>query len=145
MQTTITVTGKILGQKKPLFTDWAISLPPDLFGSGDRLTLRDLITRIVLEEVEAFRERQEERRLTRVLSKAEIEQGVERGKVDMGGHDLAQEVDPQAAVDTALQAFEDGLYLVVIDEQQQHKLEHEVYLRPNSQVMFIRLVLLAGG
>ncbi len=145
MQTTITVTGKILGQKKPLFTDWVISFPPDLPSSGGRLTLRDLITRVVLEEVQAFRERQEERRLTRILTKAEIQQGVERGKVDIGGHDLAHEVDSQTAVDTALQAFEDGLYLVLIDRQQQHKLEHEVYLKPNSQVTFVRLVLLAGG
>jgi len=145
MQSTITVSGKLLGRTKPLFTDWRIPLPPDISSNGKRPTLRELLTRIVLEEVEAFRTRQEQRRLNRILTKAEIAQAVERGKVDMGGRDLQQEIEPQAAVDNALQAFEDGLYFVFIDDEQQQELDKEVYLQPNSEVMFLRLVPLVGG
>lgn len=64
MQSTITIEGKLLGKSKPLFADWLIPFPPDLSNNGKRLTLRDLLTRIVIEEVEAFRTRQEQRRLT---------------------------------------------------------------------------------
>src|SRR5439155_17991327 len=98
VQATITVKGKVIGQSRPPFADWSIPFPPDLRASGDSITLRDLITRIVHEEVEAFRARQEERRLTRILSQAQIERGIAAGKVDMGGHDLRQEVDAGQAV-----------------------------------------------
>lgn len=142
---TITVTGKILGRSKPLFTDWHIPIPPSIGAGGDRLTLRILLTQIVVTEVAAFHTRQEQRRLTKVLTRAEIEQKVLLGKVDMGGEDLKQEVDAQDAVATALQAFEDGIYFVFIDDVQQHKLDSEVIVKPDSEMMFLRLVPLVGG
>ena len=68
-----------------------------------------------------------------------------RGKVDMGQRDLVQKVDEQVAVATALQAFEDGLYLVIIDGHEQRELDCEVYLTPESHITFLRLVMIAGG
>jgi hypothetical protein len=141
----VTISGKALGRKQPLFADYSIAFPPDLRGDGDRLTLRDLIARIVRAEVEAFRERQKERKLFRVLTARQIEEGAEKGKIDMGGRNLEQKVDEEAAIATALQAFEDGLYLVVIDGTEHKELDREVYLQPDSRVAFIRLTLLAGG
>ena len=61
----LTVSGKTLGKKKPLFADWSVPFPPDLSSEGDRLTLRGLITRVVHAEVEAFHQRQEDRRVVR--------------------------------------------------------------------------------
>jgi hypothetical protein len=142
---TIVVEGKVLGQKRPLFTDWHIQLPPLWQREGDRIRLRDLITRVVVEEVDAFRQRQAERRLTRILSQADIQAGVESGKVDPGERDLKQEVNTDDAVGSALQAFEDGLYFVFLDGIQQTNLDQEVYLQPDSKVTFLRLVALAGG
>jgi hypothetical protein len=55
------------------------------------------------------------------------------------------EVDDDVAVAVALQAFEDGLYFVFLDGQQQEDLDAEVRLRPDSTLTFIRLVALAGG
>jgi len=107
--------------------------------------LRDLIARIVLDEVAAFDARQAERRVLRVLTPSEIDAQAVQGKVSMGGQDLAQEVDPQAAVEAALQAFEDGIYYVFIDEVQQIALDDPVHLGPDSRVTFLRLVALAGG
>ena len=141
----ITVSGRTLGRKKPLFADWSIPFPPDLKGEGDRLTLRDLIARVVRAEVEAFRTRQEERRLVRALSRADIDQGAARGKVDMGGRDLKQTVDEEESVGAALQAFEDGLYLVVVDGEEHRDLDREVFVESDSRVTFIRLAMLAGG
>ena len=145
MSAVITIDGKVLGRSRPLFADWAVPYPPDLRDGGDHLTLRDLISRIVRAEVEAFRERQARRRLVRVLSREQIAEGLQKGKVDAGGRDLQQEVDEDDAVATALQAFEDGLYLVVLDGQQQRDLDRQVFLRPDSRVTFLRLVMLAGG
>jgi hypothetical protein len=140
----ITVTGKALGRRKPLFADWSIPLPPDLRDGGT--TLRDVITRLVGMEVAAFKERQEQRRVFRTLTAHDIERGVEKGKVEMGGSDVPiQPVDDESAVATALQAFEDGLYLVVIDEKEHKNLQSQVYLKPDSRITFVRLAMLAGG
>jgi hypothetical protein len=144
MQQSITVQGKVIGQSRPSFPDWAVPLPPEVSGSGS-VTLRDLITRIVLAEVGAFKAQQQERRLTRVLSREAIEQAALRGKVTMGGQDLEQAVDPQAAVATALLAFEDGLYFVFVDDVQGETLDQPVRVQPGSEVLFLRLVPLAGG
>lgn len=140
----LTIRGKALGRKKPLFADWSIPFPPDL-GDGGSLTLRDLIGRVVRAEVEAFRKRQQERRLFRALTEKQIQEGATKGKIESGGSDLAQKVDADEAVATALEAFEDGLYLVVVDEQEQRSLDAQVYLQPDSKVAFVRLVMLAGG
>jgi hypothetical protein len=139
----ITVSGKTLGKKKPLFADWSIPFPPDLGDGG--LTLRDLIGRVVRAEVQAFKERQQERLLVRALTARDIEAGVVKGKVDMGGRDLDQKLDVEEAVGTALQAFEDGLYLVILDGTEQRNLDQEVRLQPDSRIAFVRLAMLAGG
>ena len=145
MSVNILVEGKAIGQKRPLFTDWHIELPPIDENMGGSLKLRDLIRSIVDKEVDAFRNRQEERRLARVMSRREIAQGVGRGKVDPGERDLEQAVDNEEAVAIALKAFEDGLYFVFIDEVQWTNLDSEVFLKTNSKVVFLRLTALVGG
>jgi hypothetical protein len=145
MSETITVEAKVAGRKKTIFSDWSIPMPPMDGTSSGRTTLRDLITWTVSEEVKAFRERQEQRRLERFLSRGEIREGVRRGKVDMGGRDLQQEVDLDGAIATALQAFEDGVYFVFVDDQQYSGLDDVIYLKPDSHVLYLRLVALVGG
>jgi hypothetical protein len=145
MAATITIEGRVAGQRRPLFGDWEIALPPEAEARGGRLTLRALITRVVLEEVASFRERQEQRRFVQALTEAEIERGLTRGKVDMGGREPGEAPGPEAAVATAVQAFEDGLYYVFVDGDQRRALDEEVYLKPSSRVTFLRLVALAGG
>ncbi len=140
--TALLVEAKVLGQRSPIFSGWRVELPGR---GGDHLRLRDLITRVVIEEVEAFRQRQQERRLARVLAPAEIEAGRIAGKIDSGERDLQKEVVPDEAAGAALQAFEDGLYFVFIDGMQQTGLDSEVWLKLESQVTFLRLVALAGG
>jgi hypothetical protein len=145
MTSAITIEGKVLGQRKPLFPDWVLPFPTEWEDADSRLHLRDLITRVVLEEVDAFRQRQAQRRLLHVLTPEEIARGTEEGRVAMGGQHLEQEVDPQAAVLTALQAFEDGLYFIFVDGQQRCALDEDLQLDPDSRVTFVRLVPLAGG
>jgi hypothetical protein len=145
MSVNILVDGKAIGQKRPLFTDWHVELPPVDERNGGRLKLRDLIRYIVDKEVDAFKNRQEERKLARIMSRQDIAQGVERGKVDPGERDLEQSVDNEEAVAIALKAFEDGLYFVFIDEVQQTNLDSEVFLKTNSKVVFLRLTALVGG
>ena len=141
MQSVLTVEAKVIGQKKSLLE--GVKIPFAVMG---RVTLQDLITRIVIEEVKAFRQRQEERRLIRFLSPEQIADGAARGKIEMGGSEIPlQTIDEQAAVENALQAFRDGIYLAFVDGQQVQKLETELQLPPETRVSFMRLVMLAGG
>jgi hypothetical protein len=142
----LTISGRAVGRKKPLFADWSVPFPPDLRPDGDRLTLRDLIARVVRAEVAAFKQRQQERQLFRALTEGEIAQKLLKGKVESGGSEAGkQEVDEEQAVAVALEAFADGLYLVVVDDEEQRDLDREVYLKPDSRLTFIRLTMLAGG
>ena len=132
-----------MGKTQPIFANWELVLPER--DERSPLTLRDLLTQIVLAEVAGFAARQSQRRLMRIISPAEIRLGVEQGKVDSGGSDVEQVVDPDRAVETALQAFTDGLYFVFLDEQQQENLDTTVRLQPHSELLFLRLVALVGG
>jgi hypothetical protein len=135
----LTISGKVLGKNQNLFTTWQMSLP------GQTLTLQELLTQIVQSEIQAFQTRQSQQRLTKVLGLIEIEAGVAQGKITSGGSDLDQSVNEQQAIDNALQSFQDGFYLVFIDDQQQEDLADLVDLQANSELLFLRLTPLVGG
>ena len=136
---TLTISGKVLGKSQNLFTTWQLDLPEQ------SSTLAELLTQIVAAEVSAFQLRQADRRMTKVLGLVDIEAGVAIGKVSSGGSELDQVVDLQGAVETALQAFEDGFYLVFIDDRQQEDLKATVALTSSSELLFLRLTPLVGG
>jgi len=65
--------------------------------------------------------------------------------VQASGSDLDQQVDPEQAVATALEAFTDGLFLVVVDETEVTDLDSVLQLSDSSRLTFIRMTMLAGG
>lgn len=141
----LTISGKTLGSRKPLFADWSIPFPPEWRDEGG-LTLRDLIARVVRSEVQAFRQRQEDRQVFRALTARQIAEAADKGKINSGGSEVpVQPVDEEEAAATACQAFEDGLFLVVIDGENQREIDRQIHLRPDSHIAFVRLTLLAGG
>jgi len=140
------VETKIIGKKARPLDGWSVPSPPPEDGDGDSgVTLRQLISRVVRGEVEAFEQRQRANRLVRVLSEREIAAGAVTGKIDSGGRAPSESVDEDAAVGAALQGFEDGLYLVILDGVEQKKLEQRVYVKPDSRLVFLRLSFLAGA
>jgi hypothetical protein len=142
---TLTISGKAVGARRPLFADFSIPFPPEFAGEGG-VTLRDLIGRVVRNEVQAFRQRQDERHVFRALTARQIAAAAEKGKIEMGGSEVPVEaVDEDEAIAVACQAFEDGLFLVVIDEEDHRELDRQIYVRPDSRVTFVRLTMLAGG
>ena len=142
----VLVEARVLGRKKRLLPDWSVPVPPAEDGRGDGgLTLRELIERVVRADVESFERRQRARRFVRFLSEAEIEAGRTKGRIDPGGHDVDQAVDPDQAVAAALQAFVDGVYLVILDGQEQKDLDRQVYVTEDSRMVFLRLTFLAGA
>ncbi len=150
---TFEVEARIIGQRTPLHAPWQVPLPPSLLHNlakaSSPFRLCDLIEHVVRHELSKFRLRQEERRLIHVLSPQAISAAAATGKIAMGGPDELRrnegEIDDETAVITALQAFEDGLYFVFLNGQQQHTLDATVELSSTSTLTFIRLVALVGG
>jgi hypothetical protein len=136
---TLTISGKVIGKSQNLFTTWHMDVP------NQQLTLGELLTQVVQAEIAAFCDRQSQKRLTKVLGLIEIEAGAALGKIDSGGSDLQQVVNEQQVIDNALQSFQDGFYLVFIDDQQQEDLADLVDLQANSELLFLRLTPLVGG
>ncbi len=141
---TLTVSTRVLGKKRQLLDDFIVP-PPSAIGDGDELRLRDVIEHVVRHEVEQFKRRQSHQRFDRCLSERQIADEAKRGKINPAGKGEGQNVDPAAAVGAALQAFEDGLYLVVIDEVECRSLDEVVRLAEDSRLAFIRLAFLAGA
>jgi hypothetical protein len=143
---TLTISGKVLGKSQNLFTSWEMVLTDDrATGESRSILLAELLTEIVRAEIRAFRDRQSQRRLTKVLGLVEIEAGVALGKIDSGGSEVEQVVDELGAIENALQAFKDGFYLIFIDDRQQEDLEELVALTDRSELLFLRLTPLVGG
>ena len=136
----LTLEVKQIGRKKAIVSR---ELPLGEFSSHP--TLRDLIERIVTLEVQGFRTRQRDAQFIRALTESEIKTQSETGKISMGGLEQIQEVHTDNAVKVALQAFEDGLYYVFANDEQIESLGQPVNLAVNSNIMFLRLVALAGG
>ncbi len=138
--TSFTLEAKQIGRRAALVPSWRLDVE-----YADRLNLRDLLTRVVIEEVQAFQTRQRDARLVRVLTEAQIVDGLEIGKIDTLGREVQQEVNAAEAVRNALQSFEDGLYYVFIGNEQIISLDQQILFRPQMDVLFLRLVALAGG
>ena len=140
------VETKVLGKKTRPLDGWSVPTPPPERGDGESgLTLRQLIARVVRGEVEAFEERQRANRLLRVLTERDIAAGASSGKIDAGGRPASSPVDEDGAIGAALQGFEDGLYLVILDGVEQKRLDQRVYVNPDSRLVFLRLSFLAGA
>src|SRR6267142_3570188 len=86
---TINVEVKTIGKRAPIHPSWHVVLPAAFLqeqaNAENPFRLRDLIEYIVCEEVRAFRLRQENHRLLRVLSTNEIADAASQGKIVMGG------------------------------------------------------------
>lgn len=128
---------KRLGRKK------VISVPYKLEASPT--TLNGLLTEFVKIEVRKYNTKREERQLVSFLNPQLIQEQAEQGKVAFGDIENVQEMSVEKALAIALQAFEDGLYVVFIDGQEVKSLDSPIVLLDGTEVAFIRLTFLVGS
>ncbi|SMQ77379.1 hypothetical protein SAMN05444673_2721 [Bacillus sp. OV166] len=135
----IYVTMKSLAMRKAYLTKKEIHL------EGFPTTLRVLLTELVSIQIQEFNATtQTETNMVSFLTNEEIEQQVYAGKVGFGTKYSDQKADLQTAVRVAIQAFEDGLYRVVINEKETLDLDERLGLQEEDQLTFIKLTMLAG-
>jgi len=129
---------KSVGKRRPILENAPYTLPDGLS------TLRQLIEAVVRQEVEAFNSRGLENMLVPFLSEDAIADLSTVGKVGFGRLYSDRKADPEAAVKTALLGFEDGLFKVVVGEQEALELDAPLVLHDGDTITFIRLTFLAG-
>jgi hypothetical protein len=118
-----------------------------------RLTVRELIERTVEEQVRELTARdrlsaeQQRRALRRqYLTEDEVTRQAAAGAVRFPSKVAeASPIDPAEAVGMAVEGFERGAFLVLVDGRQADRLDAVLELGPGSRVTFLRLVPLAGG
>ena len=107
--------------------------------------LRTLLQALVRAELDAFEQRQRERSLLRVLTPADLVRGVDTGSYAAEPRPRQQAPAYADAWARAEEAFEDGLYVVFLDERQVESLADEVLVDADTRLRLVRLVALAGG
>ncbi|MGO4949837.1 hypothetical protein [Paenibacillus sp. DRB1-1] len=133
------VTVKSLGKRKPALARQELELSPA------PETLRGLITATVALNVQKLREKQESVALIPFLTGEEVQAQGEIGKVGFGSIYNEGVPDIKDAVNTAMQAFEDGLYRVFVCDEETIELDAPLSLKDGHEIVFIRFTMLAGG
>jgi len=129
---------KSIGKRKPVLEKMPYALP-------DTVTnLRQLIEAVVRKETERYNSRGTDNMLVTFLTQSEIEEQCETGKVSFGRLYSETKTDPEKAVKTALVGFEDGLFRVLIGENEISDLDAPLDITEGCILTFIRLTFLAG-
>lgn len=114
---------------------------------SEKITIRDLITRRVEDEVaqvnaQKFRQKKS---LQERMFLAGITNRAPETLLNADTPKRHTTIDPVAAVETALKAFEAGSYFLLINDLQIEALNQEIVLTPQTEAVFLRLTPLVGG
>lgn len=142
MPSTIHITVKMLGKKQAALNKVPLELPTNF---PNNPALKDLLTIVVQQQVQLFNARKTSDNILPYLESADIATQAKRGKVSFGASYNEQTVDENTAIETALQAFEDGLFYIFINDQKIEHLTEAIILTDETSLLFLRLVALTGG
>lgn len=137
----IIVKVKQAGRKHALLENKEIEIE-DL---GKTPVLKDFLNAVVKNQVAEYNAKNAGENLLPFLSKAEVSAQAESGKVGFGSIYNENKADLERAQETALQAFEDGMFSVFADENEIGKLNEVIELNDATVVTFISLTFLAGS
>ena len=137
----IKVNMKSMGKRKQTVKPVVYDLPLE---AGNTFTVRQLVTELTRAGVEDYNRRHQEPEILKCLTKENIEDQAERGKISFGVIYGEKEADFQKAADNAIQCFEDGIYRVFLDEKPLESLDEEIQVTKESTFTFVRLAMLTG-
>ena len=129
---------KALGKRKDVLPPRPYELPEGIS------SLRGLLTAFVEAEVDRYNSKDTEAPLLSCLTAEEIEAQSETGKVSFGRLWSDRKADKAKAVQTAIQAFDDGLVRVLMDDVELTELDTPLKIHEGAVFTFVRLTFLAG-
>ena len=127
---------KRLGKKKIHSIPFLVSKRPD--------TLRTLIEECVRQEVQGYNQERVAHTLIPFLTPAAIQEQSETGKISFGAIENETPAKMEEALENAFLAFQDGLFVVMVDDTEIKDLDAQLHLNDASVISFIRLTFLAG-
>ncbi|MCI9283061.1 MAG: hypothetical protein HFG56_07185 [Lachnospiraceae bacterium] len=115
-------------------------------------TVRELIQEVVDSQVAEYNQQIERSQsssgqcpeVLACLTKEEIEDQAESGKIGFGISYGEKMADSVAARENAWQCFEDGIYRIFMDGQPLERLEEAIVVTEDTIFTFVRLTMLAG-
>ncbi|MCL6664456.1 hypothetical protein [Paenibacillus amylolyticus] len=134
----IWITVKSLGKRKPALAKQAAELPETTH------TLRQLIENMVALQVKVLQDKKQQAELLAFLMPDEIETQGATGKVGFGAVYNEGAPDLDSAMETAITAYEDGLYKVFLNDEELQELDNSVVIQDGDNVVFVRFTMLAG-
>ncbi|WP_430644979.1 hypothetical protein [Agromyces sp. GXS1127] len=109
------------------------------------MTLRDLLRVLVRHELAEYERRRVENRTLRILTPADLATGAETGAYGRELRATPKAPTLDAAHARAIEAFDDELYFVFLDDERVEELDAELEIAPESTLRLVQLVALAGG
>lgn len=107
----------------------------------EQITIRELIRQRVYQEVQDFNLSQLQQPVFRgLVQPTDAEQTLNGYKLKSG-----RQIDWKTQFEKAVEAFETQRILVLVNDRQAESLEEEVTITPQTEVSFLKLVLLVGG
>ncbi len=134
----IYVQVKAAGKRRPALERVPYEIPEGI------CTLRDFLREIVDLEVECYNQKGKDVQVLPFLTKEEVEERAESGKVAFGRIYSEKKADSVKAVGNAIQCFEDGLVRVFQNEEEREALDTPMQIQEGDIFTFIRLTFLAG-
>jgi hypothetical protein len=137
----LTISAKQLGRKNALISKKIIEVE-DI---GAEPTLEALIHAVVIQQVNEFNSKPLEKNILPFLDQETIDTSASSGKLGFGAIYKDRKADPDTAVKTAIQAFEDGLFAVFAGEEEWTGLDQKMAVTEETIISFVRLTFLAGS
>ncbi len=134
------ITIKQLGKKRPIGTSVI-----EISNFNTEPTLKDLITNVVKQQVSEFNKKHTESAILPFITKQEIDDQSQTGKVGFGAIYNDNKANENEAIENAILAFTDGLFCVFIDDNQIENLDEKITITEKNVVSFVRLTFLAGS
>ena len=135
------IEAQTVGKNKKQSPIWVLNLNT----ISQTYTLQEMIKMIVHEEVTHLQSQQSQNHLSPVRTSAEIEVMHKTGMVHFDDKTKNPILDLDDAVAKAIQAFENSMFYVFVNERQIHALSEEIKLIDKNKIVFIRFVPLVGG
>ena len=137
----IKVNIRHMGKRKPQVAPVTYNLP---LGTDGFFTVRELITELTKLGVETYNEKLEQPELLKCLTREEIDDKAQSGKVSFGAVYGEKKADLTHAVENAIQCFEDGIYRIFLNDKPLETLEETISVTEKDTFTFVRLTMLAG-
>jgi hypothetical protein len=79
------------------------------------------------------------------LTDAEIKEQIKQGAVKHPSNKAPSKIKSRIEINNALTAFDQGVYVIVVDGQQVESLDDTITLTPHSKITFMKMTPLVGG